>query len=398
MAAKKVLFISGSFGLGHIFRDLAIANQLRQQRPEIRLSWMAGDPARGVLEKANENLLPEAAIYTSDSVPAENAARGVRLNLLRYTLNARKHWAQNVKAFIQATERERFDCVIADEAYELAVAILKNPRLKKFPFAFIYDFVGLDSMTWNPLEKLGIYYWNRVWAQDYTIASERDALLFVGELEDIPDRPMGPGLPSRQEHARRHYRCVGYILPFDPSDYRDTATVKHSLGYGDEPLVICSVGGTSIGRELLELCGRAFPIASQQVPTLRMVMVCGPRLATASVRVPAEVEIRGYVPQLYEHLAACDLAIVQGGGTITLELTALRRPFLFFPREGDCEQEIAVAGRLARHGAGVRMSYSETTPESLAEAILVNLGREIKYPPIPTDGAQRAAEIISALI
>jgi hypothetical protein len=40
------------------------------------------------------------------------------------------------------------------------------------------------------------------------------------------------------------------------------------------------------------------------------------------------LEIRPYVHQLYRHLAACDLAIVQGGLTTAMELTASRRPFL----------------------------------------------------------------------
>jgi UDP:flavonoid glycosyltransferase YjiC (YdhE family) len=103
--------------------------------------------------------------------------------------------------------------------------------------------------------------------------------------------------------------------------------------------------------------------------------------------------VRGYVPKLYEHLDACDVAVVQGEGTTTLELTALRRPFLHFPLEGHCEQEVAVAGRLARHGAGVRMTLSQTTPEMLAERVAVLVGTEPDYPAIACDGARRAAEV-----
>lgn len=66
--------------------------------------------------------------------------------------------------------------------------------------------------------------------------------------------------------------------------------------------------------------------------------------------------------------------MVLGGGTTTLELTALRGPFLFFPLEGHCEQEVTVAGRLSRHGAGVRMSLVATSPAGLADAIAANLG------------------------
>ena len=104
------------------------------------------------------------------------------------------------------------------------------------------------------------------------------------------------------------------------------------------------------------------------------------------------------MPRLYEHLAACDVAVVQGGGTTTLELTALRRPFVYFPLEGHFEQNLVVAKRLARHGAGERLIYSETTPETLAEAVVEQLGREASWPGIPADGARQAAALINDLV
>jgi UDP-N-acetylglucosamine:LPS N-acetylglucosamine transferase len=110
------------------------------------------------------------------------------------------------------------------------------------------------------------------------------------------------------------------------------------------------------------------------------------------------VERRGYVPRLHEHFAACDLAIVQGGGTTTLELTALRRPFIYFPLEGHFEQQRHVARRLERHGAGVKLQCRKTTPKSLTAAVLANIGREVRYPPVATDGARKAAELLCGLM
>jgi UDP:flavonoid glycosyltransferase YjiC (YdhE family) len=127
-----------------------------------------------------------------------------------------------------------------------------------------------------------------------------------------------------------------------------------------------------------------------------MVLVCGPRIDPSAARAPSGVEVRGYVPRLYEHLAACDVAVVQGG-TTTLELTALRTPFIYFPLEGHFEQNLVVAKRLERHGADERVLYSETTPEKLAEAAVEQLRREASWPPIPTDGARRSAELINQL-
>jgi UDP-N-acetylglucosamine:LPS N-acetylglucosamine transferase len=100
------------------------------------------------------------------------------------------------------------------------------------------------------------------------------------------------------------------------------------------------------------------------------------------------------VSQLWRHLAACDLAVVQGGGTTSLELEALRVPFLFFPVEHHSEQEVTVAGRLARHGAGIRMKVSSTSPEQMADAMVANLGANVRYPEIPCRGVQLAANLI----
>jgi len=228
--------------------------------------------------------------------------------------------------------------------------------------------------------------------------AQMDMCLFVGEEEDIPDTKIGFMLPTRREWARACCKFVGHVFPFDPQEYQDKAKVRASLGYGNEPLVICSIGGTAIGRELLLLCARSFPVLKERLPELRMILVCGPRLEAGSMDVPQAVEVRGYVPNLYQHLAASDLAVVQGGGTTTMELAALRRPFVYFPLENHYEQQVLVAGALKRHGAGVNMTYSKTTPESLAEAIILNIGKEVTYPPIPADGARKAAQLIGQLL
>jgi UDP-N-acetylglucosamine:LPS N-acetylglucosamine transferase len=400
MSKRRLLYISGSIGLGHVTRDLAIAGELRRQCPEIELSWLASHPATVVLKEAGEELLPEVDQYGDDNVPAENAARGFHLNLLKYASKATKQWARNVAIFRKIARREQFDVIIGDETYEIGIALaMKLVRLEA-PFVMIYDFLGLDSLTENPIHKLVTHIWNRTWAHtDRKLFSRgKNLALFAGEPEDVPDKGLGFLLPNRRDHADKHYKFTGYVLQFDPVKYADKAEIRAKLGYGAEPLVVCAIGGTSIGRGLLQLCGRAYPIIKRKVPDLRMVLVCGPRLAAESLEVPEGVQVTGYVPALYEHFAASDLAIVQGGGTTTLELTALRRPFLYFFLAKHCEQQIHVAGRLARHQAGIKMVYSDTTPEILAEKVIANLGKEVNYSSIPVNGAQKAAQLIGELL
>jgi predicted glycosyltransferase len=399
LSRKRILFISGSLGLGHIVRDLAIAGELRAASPEIELSWLAAHPATVALADAGEELLPEADEYADDNTCAEDAARGMRLNLLKYLSRARGAWARNVEAFKKATAREQYDLVIGDEAYEIGFALMKDPSLRRAPFVMIYDFLGLEPMSNSPLERLGVYAWNRMWVKAlHEVPPLFDMILFVGEEEDVPDKKFGFLLPNRRQTARARFQFVGYILRFDPGEYLDRRRIRAELGFGEEPLVVCSIGGTSIGGELLKLCGQAYPIIREAIPDVRMVLVCGPRLAADSLQVPESVEVRGYVPALFEHFAASDLAIVLGGGTSTLELTALRRPFVYFPLERHFEQQAYVAERLARHGAGVKMMFSETTPAGLAQRVVAELGKEVAYPPLRTDGARRAADLIRRLL
>ncbi len=400
MPKKRVLFISGSVGLGHAIRDLAIARELRKGNPDMEISWLAGPPAGTWLQEAGESMHPEIGSFADDTGIAEKTAgQAFRLNLLKYLTSARGEWRQNAKIFEQVATKEPFDLIVADEAYEVALALRKDRDRIKAPFVMIFDCIGSDSMTGNPLEKFLTYMWNRKWATAPSFYSDRrNTALFVGELADVPEKSLGPFLPKRRLMAEGTWQFIGYIVDFDPSQYADTAATKARLGYDDRPLVICSIGGTAVGKDLLTLCARACPIVRKKIPDLRMVLVCGPRVSPDSLNIPPDIEVRGYVPRLYEHFAASDLAIVQAGGNTTIELTALRRPFLYFPLEEHFEQQIHVSGRLARHQSGVKMQYSQTTPDSLAERIVTTIGKQVTYPPIPIDGARRAVEIINQLL
>jgi UDP:flavonoid glycosyltransferase YjiC (YdhE family) len=146
------------------------------------------------------------------------------------------------------------------------------------------------------------------------------------------------------------------------------------------------------------ICYGTFPEAKRRVPALRMVVVTGPRIDPASLPRHEGLEVRTFVPQLYRHLAACDLAVVQGGLTTCMELTANRRPFLYFPLRHHFEQNFHVAHRLDRYRAGRRMDYATATPEVIADAIAAEIGRSVAYRPVETDGATRAASLIAELL
>lgn len=153
-----------------------------------------------------------------------------------------------------------------------------------------------------------------------------------------------------------------------------------------------------VGGALLRRVVEAFPLAQQQLPALRMVVVTGPRLDPAALPAHDGLEVRSYVYGLYRHLAACDLAVVQGGLTTTMELTATGRPFLFFPLRHHFEQTFHVRHRLHRYGAGRAMDFALDGPEQIAAAVVEELGRPVSYRPVDGGGAARAAALIGELL
>jgi predicted glycosyltransferase len=227
----------------------------------------------------------------------------------------------------------------------------------------------------------------------------RDRAIFVGDPDDIVPEDFGPGLPAIGEWTEAHYDFAGYITGFDPAEVADRETLRAELGYGPhEQVCVVTVGGSGVGEHLLRRVIAAYPLAKRAVPGLRMVVVAGPRIDPVSLPVRDGLEVHAFVPGLYRHLAASDLAVVQGGLTTCMELTASGRPFLYFPLEHHFEQNHHVAHRLDRHRAGRRMDYATSTPEVIADAIATEIGRETDYRPVDTTGAARGAQLLSDLL
>jgi hypothetical protein len=80
-----------------------------------------------------------------------------------------------------------------------------------------------------------------------------------------------------------------------------------------------------------------------------------------------------------------------------MELTANRRPFIYFPLKHHFEQNFHVRHRLERYGAGRPLDFDGSPPDAIAAAIAEEIDRDVDYRPVATDGAARAARLIAEL-
>ena len=219
----------------------------------------------------------------------------------------------------------------------------------------------------------------------------RDGAVFVGNPDDVVPDAFGSGLPGIRDWTEQHYDFAGYVTGFEP--VTDREKLRHELGYRPgEQVCVVTVGGSGVGGHLLRRVVEAFPRAKELVPGLRMVVVAGPRIDPATLPDVPGLEVHAYVHELYRHLAACDLAVVQGGLTTAMELTANGRPFLYLPLRHHFEQHFHVRHRLERYGSGRRMDFETDGPAKIALAIAAEIRREVDYRPVETDGAAIARD------
>ena len=394
---KRALYISSPIGLGHAQRDIAIAGELRKLHPDLEIDWLAQHPVTKVLEARGERVHPASAQLASESGHIESEAAEHDLHAFQAIRRMDEILLANFMIFHDLAREEDYDLWVGDEAWELDYYLHENPEQKHAAYAWFTDFVGwLPMPDGGPREAMLTADYNAEMIEHIARHPRvRDAAIFVGDPDDIVPDSFGPGLPLIREWTEQHYDFAGYISGFDPGQLAD----RQALGYrDDERVCIVTVGGSGVGGHLLRRVIAAFPEARQRVPGLRMIVVAGPRIDPASLPAHDGLEIRPYVHDLYRHLAACDLAVVQGGLTTAMELTAARRPFLYFPLRHHFEQNFHVRHRLARYQAGRYMDYEGAGPADIAAAIACEIGRDVSYRPVATDGAARAAALLADIL
>jgi len=399
---RRALYVSSPIGLGHARRDVAIAQELRKLVPDLEIDWLAQDPVTRVLEAHGERIHPASGHLASESRHIELESGPHRLHVFEAWRRMDEILFSNFMVFLDAVRERDYDVWIGDEAWELDHYLHENPELKRAAYVWLTDFVG-----WLPMPDLG--------DRDVALTADynaemiehverfpwmRDRAIFIGRPEDVVPGTFGPGLPEIRAWTERHYKFTGgYILGLDRESVPERKELRTGFGFRDgETVCIASVGGSGVGTGLLGQLMKAFPAVQSRIPGFRMIAVAGPRIDVSSLPAVPGVEVRGFVPDLDLLLGACDIALTQGGLSTTMELTAARRPFIYFPLRDHCEQALHVRHRLDQYQAGRCMEFDEATTENLAGAIESLVSQPVQYRDVEMGTAARAAKLIAELL
>ena len=251
---KKVLYLSSPIGLGHGRRDIAIARELRQLHPRLRIDWLAQDPVTRLLEKNGERIHPLSARLASESRHIEEEAGEHDLNAFQAIRRMDELLIANFMIFQDAVDAGGYDLVVADEAWDIDHYWHEHPELKKAALAWFTDFVGFVPMPSGGEHEAFL-------AADYNAEmiehverhpGVRDRAIFVGSPEDIVPLSFGEDLPRMRDWVPKHFDFSGYIIGRHPQTFGDRSLLRAELGYRrDQRVAIVTVGGSGVGRHLI---------------------------------------------------------------------------------------------------------------------------------------------------
>ncbi len=188
--SKRALFVSSPIGLGHAWRDVAIADELRRQVPGLAIDWLAQEPVTTVLRQRGETIHPASAALASEVAHIDREAGEHDLHAFQALRRMDEIFCANFMVFHDLVREERFDVWIADEGWEIDYFLHENPELKTAPYAWLTDFVGYLPMPAGGDHEASL-------TADYNAEMiehierhprVRDRAIFVGDADDIvPD-------------------------------------------------------------------------------------------------------------------------------------------------------------------------------------------------------------------
>ncbi len=332
-------FFSSPIGLGHITRDIAIANNFQN----VSTKFVTGSGAAKILQKIDFGVQD---VYNPPSFIIKN---GTLKNPARWLWNYFQYYKDCKNISQRILQKDNPNLVISDEDF----ASLTVAQDMKIPTILITDILetrftkGLTSIIEKRMNK-----------SMQKIIKKCD-LVILPENGDDEDNIRRVGPIVRQTNFTRN-------------------ELREKFAFQKNTIVI-SIGGTNAGLFLIE---KAIKIISKIDQDVEIVLVSGPAINKKF----KNVRNLGFIDNLHELIFAADLIISLAGKSTIDEAIAYGTPAIFIPIKGHFEQEDN-----AREQGFVFEDINR-----LDELILKKL--EEKRNQVDTNGAKIASDIIKKLL
>ena len=328
-------FFSSPIGLGHVTRDIAIVNNLK----DLSVNFVTGSGAAQILKKLEHNV---DDVYNPPSFVVEN---GVLNNQAKWLWNYYQYYKNCKNISKKIIKQNNSELIISDEDF----ASLTIAQELKIPNILITDVLetkftkGITSFIEKKMNKSMM-----------NIIKNCDVVIIPEDGENIDNiKRIGP-IVRKTNYSREELRK------------------KFSF---NKKTILISVGGTNAGLFLIQKSITAILKLNLDV---EIILVTGPSITKEF----ENVRNLGFVDNLHEIIYASDLVISLAGKSTIDEVNAYGTPGIFIPIKGHFEQE----------DNSKNEGFSFEDINRLEKLILEKL--EEKRNRINTNGAELAAEII----
>ena len=328
-------FFSSPIGLGHVTRDIAIVNNIKDHS----VNFVTGSGAAQILKKLEYNV---DDVYNPPSFVVEN---GVLNNQAKWLWNYYQYYKNCKNISKKIIKQNNSELIISDEDF----ASLTIAQELKIPNILITDVLetkftkGITSFIEKKMNKSMMY-----------IIKNCDVVIIPEDGENIDNiKRIGP-IVRKTNYSREELRK------------------KFSF---NKKTILISVGGTSAGLFLIQKSITAILKLNLDV---EIILVTGPSITKEF----ENVRNLGFVDNLHEVIYASDLVISLAGKSTIDEVKAYGTPGIFIPIKGHFEQE----------DNSKNEGFNFEDINRLEKLILEKL--EEKRNRINTNGAELAAEII----
>ena len=381
---SNILILTSVVGGGHVFRDIAIAGELKKMLPsEYEFVFASGGNAFKMLK--DEGLRVEK--LEGISFPANLGT----INFLKFYLILL--WSEFIQLFQlrKLLKKYRPELIILDEFFFLT----DYCKTWNIPVVFMCDFIGVPVSPFlsNPLRYSLESFFD--WLASSHLPKKADKWIYIGDPDHIP----------RENWRSRIYQKN--VLPVEPitklqyTQPPSRETARRELCFKkNETVITVTVGCSGIGEYLLEAVNYAVPLLQKSIEYLRVELICGYGIDSTNLKFkPGQgVTIHGYVKNIETFYAGSDAVIIQSGITTATECLMIGTPMLAVPITNHWEQE-HTAQYLKKKAGTLIVKGKDVSSDVMADAIGKLLKNSVKTTSLfKGNGHRVAAEAIAKIL
>ena len=337
---KHVDFFSSPIGLGHVTRDIAIAEKFDPKF--IHTKFISGASATKILNHTN---IENVDAYVP---PSFVIIDGVLQRPAKWLWSYYRYYKDCKRISREILFRDKPNIIVSDEDF----ASLANAQKMNIPAVLVTDVLQtrLLLVLVSLIEK-------RMNKSMQNIIKNADAVIVPDYGNDTDNITMVGPIVRHTKFTR--------------------AQLRKQFGF-ERKTILVSIGGTDAGVFLIERILNLIPKISRDVD---VVVVAGPAVQKQF----SNVRNLGWVDNLHELIFASDVLVSLAGRSTIDEAAAYGTPAVFIPIKGHFEQE----------DNATRLGFTFEDVYRLDVLIAEKLSQERK--PVAANGAAKAAQIIQNL-